>query len=98
MQRKQIVLALSFLVLASITVRWAAPQGMATGSSVAVPTRPLPPGMKAPTIRFEDIADQTGISARSTSGADTNKQYILETIGTGVAIFDYDNDGLPDVF
>ena len=32
------------------------------------------------------------------SGGDARKQYILETTGTGVAIFDYDNDDLPDMF
>ncbi len=26
------------------------------------------------------------------------KKYIIETTGTGVAIFDYDNDGWPDIF
>jgi len=26
------------------------------------------------------------------------KQFIIETTGTGVAIFDYDNDGWPDIF
>ncbi len=30
-------------------------------------------------------------------GLDT-KKYIIETTGTGVAIFDYDNDGWPDIF
>ena len=30
-------------------------------------------------------------------GIDT-KRYIIETTGTGVAIFDYDNDGWPDIF
>ena len=30
-------------------------------------------------------------------GKDT-KKYIIETTGTGVAIFDYDNDGWPDIF
>lgn len=30
-------------------------------------------------------------------GLDT-KKFILETTGTGVAIFDYDNDGWPDIF
>ena len=29
-------------------------------------------------------------------GRDT-KKYIIETTGTGVAIFDYDNDGWPDI-
>ena len=38
-------------------------------------------------------------SPRRTFRAETQrKQYILETTGTGVAIFDYDNDDLPDVF
>ena len=27
-----------------------------------------------------------------------NKQFIIETTGSGAAIFDYDNDGLPDLF
>ena len=30
-------------------------------------------------------------------GKDT-KRYIIETTGNGVAIFDYDNDGWPDIF
>ena len=30
-------------------------------------------------------------------GTDT-KKYIIETTGTGIAIFDYDNDGWPDIF
>jgi len=30
-------------------------------------------------------------------GIDT-KKYIIETTGNGVAIFDYDNDGWPDIF
>ena len=31
-------------------------------------------------------------------GGITTKKYIIETTGTGVAIFDYDNDGWPDIF
>lgn len=31
-------------------------------------------------------------------GGMDSKKYILETTGTGVAIFDYDNDGWPDIF
>jgi len=27
-----------------------------------------------------------------------HEKYIIETTGTGVAIFDYDNDGWPDIF
>jgi hypothetical protein len=33
-----------------------------------------------------------------TFGGKETKKYIIETTGTGVAIFDYDNDGWPDIF
>ena len=70
---------------------------MATGNGVATPAKPLPAGIKPPVVRFEDIAAQAGLTAVNVSGAASNKQYIIETTGTGVAIFDYDNDGLPDI-
>ena len=71
--------------------------GVATGNGVASPAKPLPPGIKPPVVRFEDIAAQAGLTGVNVSGAANNKQYIVETTGTGVAIFDYDNDGLPDI-
>jgi len=74
-----------------------AQMGVATGNGVATPAKPLPPGIKPPVVRFEDIAAQAGLTAVNVSGAPSNKQYIVETTGTGVAILDYDNDGLPDI-
>jgi hypothetical protein len=71
--------------------------GVATGNGVATPAKPLPPGIKPPVVRFEDIAAQAGLTGVNVSGAPNNKQYIVETTGTGVAIFDFDNDGLPDI-
>ena len=70
---------------------------MATGNGVATPAKPLPPGIKPPVVRFEDIATEAGLTGVNVSGAANNKQFIVETTGTGVAIFDYDNDGLPDI-
>src|ERR1700749_5090091 len=96
--RKKIVLGVSALCIVWISVRFARPQGMATGTSVAIPSRPLPRGLKAPTIQFEDVGDRAGLAVKDLSGVETNKQYIVETIGSGVAILDYDNDGLPDIF
>ena len=32
------------------------------------------------------------------NGGTASKRYILEATGSGVAIFDYDNDGWPDIF
>lgn len=90
----------TILILALIVLggdKLACAQGVATGGS-AVPARPLPPSMKAPTVRYEDLAVQAGLTGVEVSGADRGKQYIVESTGTGVAIFDYDNDGLPDIF
>jgi len=71
--------------------------GVATGNGVAAPAKPLPPGMRAPVVDFEDVAAKAGLKGVNVSGADRGKQYIVETTGNGVAIFDYDNDGLPDI-
>ena len=61
------------------------------------PVRPLPPGMKAPAVDFRDVAAQAGLSAVVVSG-ELDQTFVVENTGTGVAIFDYDNDGLPDIF
>lgn len=51
-----------------------------------------------PIANFIDIADKAGLTATNVFGGVDTKKYIIETTGTGVAIFDYDNDGWPDVF
>src|SRR5215475_1562422 len=47
---------------------------------------------------FTDEAVQRGLTAPNVFGGVDTKKYIIETTGTGVAIFDYDNDGWPDIF
>jgi hypothetical protein len=81
-----------------VNLCYAQGMGVATGNGVAAPPRPLPPGMKAPAIQYEDLAAKAGLTGVSISGAEKGKQFIVETTGNGVAIFDYDNDGLPDIF
>jgi enediyne biosynthesis protein E4 len=49
-------------------------------------------------IRFVDWTDHTGIILPNTFGGKDHKDYILESTGTGVVIFDYDGDGAEDVF
>lgn len=70
----------------------AVPSG--SGRSVAKIETNLPPIH----VDFRDIAVQAGLTAPNVSGTPDKKKYIIETTGTGVAIFDYDNDGLMDVF
>jgi len=47
---------------------------------------------------FEDVAAKSGIDVVNVNGGAISKYYILEATGSGVAIFDYDNDGWPDIF
>jgi hypothetical protein len=57
-------------------------------------TRRVKPGE----VRFEDFAEPAGLTALNVYGGDTHKEFIIETTGNGAIIFDYDNDGWPDVF
>src|SRR6202171_4615026 len=51
-----------------------------------------------PVVHFTDIAQKAGLTTPVIFGGENTKKYIIETTGTGVAIFDYDNDGWPDIF
>ena len=75
-----------------------APQGMASPTR---PARTLPPiATDLPLIRvnFADRAETAGLSHVLVSGTDDRKRYILEATGTGVALFDFDNDGRIDIY
>lgn len=48
--------------------------------------------------RFTDVAAQAGLKAPVIYGGIEKKTYLLESIGCGVAFFDYDNDGWLDIF
>jgi enediyne biosynthesis protein E4 len=56
------------------------------------------PTPNAQSIHFVDIAAQAGLTMSNVNGSDTQKQFLIETTGSGAAIFDYDNDGWPDIF
>jgi hypothetical protein len=47
---------------------------------------------------FQDTAEKAGLTMTTVFGGVDTKKYIIETTGTGVTIFDYDNDGWPDIF
>ena len=52
----------------------------------------------APVADFRNVAASAGLTAIFPNGGTATKQFILETTGSGAAFFDYDNDGLPDIF
>ncbi len=48
--------------------------------------------------RLTDVAVEAGLHAPVVYGGVDRKTYILETVGCGVAFFDYDSDGWLDIF
>src|SRR5215475_14846452 len=53
-------------------------------------------GAQAPSVRFTDISQSSGIHFIHHNGAFGGK-YLPETLGPGCAFIDYDNDGYPDI-
>src|SRR6266542_2870444 len=51
----------------------------------------------SPEVQFTDVTQAVGIDFKHESSATSNK-YLVETMGGGVALLDYDNDGRLDVF
>jgi enediyne biosynthesis protein E4 len=58
----------------------------------AVPSPPAGP----PKLLFRDIGNAAGITFQHHSAPE--KKYIVESMSGGVALFDFDNDGLVDVY
>jgi hypothetical protein len=68
------------------------PEQVAAPSPSPSPTPPRPSGP----IEFTDVTSAAGIRFKHNSGA-FGKKYLPETIGSGCAFLDYDNDGWQDI-
>jgi enediyne biosynthesis protein E4 len=67
-------------------------------SSEASNRKPPPPAPQAQSpITFSDITAATGISFKRAPSF-TSVKYLIEAVGGGVAMVDYDNDGRMDLF
>lgn len=55
-------------------------------------------GVAEPFSRFVDVAHEAGLTAPTIYGEPDSFTYIVESMATGCAFFDYDNDGWMDIF
>src|SRR5579875_2794127 len=62
--------------------------------------RPITAGgfVKSGPVIFEDISQQAGLDTWKHTMGTPEKNYIIETNGSGVGLIDYDNDGWLDIY
>ncbi len=68
----------------------------AVAGVISIPRRTPKPEAACP-IQLHDVTADTGITFRHTDGSGGNR-YILESMASGLATFDYDGDGLHDIY
>jgi enediyne biosynthesis protein E4 len=67
----------------------------ASVTTVLDPNDELPEGQEP---WFRDVTEQSGIQFVCRNGEEADQLTILESLGSGVALIDYDGDGLLDIF
>jgi len=74
-------------------------QGASTGPALTYASRKTV-GVVDPTapLVFADVTDETALVHFQHRSGTSAKDYIFDTTSGGVAIFDYDGDGLPDIY
>jgi hypothetical protein len=87
------ILCLLFVPVAALA------QGASTGTPATYTSRRTT-GITDPNapVVFEDVTDKTPLANFHHRSGEAAKDYIFETPSGGVAIFDYDSDGKPDVY
>jgi len=62
--------------------------------------RPITAGgfVKTGPVVFEDISEKSGLAKWHHTMGTPQKQFIIETVGSGVGLIDYDNDGWLDIY
>jgi enediyne biosynthesis protein E4 len=57
-----------------------------------------PAAKPASPVQFVDVAAEAGLNVPNVWGGINHKKYIIEAKGSGIAFFDYDNDGWLDIY
>src|ERR1043165_8658274 len=98
MRYRLIVLLSLALLLPSVPAQQPS-GGVSTGPAVTYTSRRTV-GITDPNapVVFEDVTDKTALANFRHRSGEAAKDYIFETTSGGVAIFDYDGDGRPDIY
>lgn len=94
------ILVLLVVLTAEALAQTALPSPVPTGKSYTTDEikRPATTAPQFPSpVTFEDISAASGIKFRHAASV-TSVKYLPETMGGGVALFDFDNDGRLDIF
>ncbi|MGB8321736.1 MAG: VCBS repeat-containing protein, partial [Candidatus Acidiferrum sp.] len=70
---------------------------VASKPALSKASRAQAPGSLSDGAKFTDVTSTVNINFEYVA-SHTSKKYLIETMGSGVALFDYDNDGRLDVF
>jgi len=65
---------------------------------VVLNAAPLPGPQETSPVLFVDVAQKAGLNVTNVWGGIESKKYIIEAKGSGLAFFDYDNDGWLDIY
>jgi hypothetical protein len=84
-----------FVVGSSLLDRLTTPLWAWSGRSRVEAAVAAPP---ASPVQFIDVAEKAGLNISNVWGGVDKKRVIIETKGSGIAFFDYDNDGWLDIY
>jgi len=93
--RRRFLGSTAFMLGSSLLDRLTAPVwGLPAETQVktAVASTPSSP------VQFVDVAERAGLKVPNVWGGVEHKRIIIETKGSGIAFFDYDNDGWLDIY
>lgn len=97
--KKLLTILLSFCCVTVATAQDEPMGGVVTGEAKVYTSRRtvgiVDP--KAPKV-FDNVTSQTALKDFTCVSGGKDKEYIIETTACVVAVFDYDNDGRPDIF
>jgi hypothetical protein len=99
MRRNGLIFVTATLLLVGATVAaWLAFPQRVPEEPLSIPPAPPRPELSIAGPLFADMTKNSGLHFTYTNGEEADHYAILESLGGGIALIDYDRDGLLDIF